>query len=329
LATDAGPSRRRLCLGVAAWAGAASWRPARAAARRVGFISGGSADEATTFLTPVRADLARRGHSEPDSLTLDLRFADGDLALVPELVADLERAGAGLIITHAVATTIVVTGKRTVPAVYQFSADPVAAGIATDLAHPLFNATGVTLMLAEVNGKRLELFQQMLPSMRRIGVLANALHPGQERERAIVEDKARQLGLRTSAYTTRSEAELDSALAALAASPPEALLVLSDGFVVVHRRKILDFALARRIPVISGWALMADSGALFTYGPRLADAYARVGYFVDRILKGARPASLPIEQPTILEFVVNLETARQLGVSIPRAVMARADRVIG
>ncbi|HSC62080.1 MAG TPA: ABC transporter substrate-binding protein [Caldimonas sp.] len=327
MAIDAGPSRRRLCLGLAALAGA-PWRSAHAAARRVGFVSGGTADEAASFLAPVRADLSRRGYAVPDSLALDLRFADGELARVPKLVADLERAGVDLIVTHAVATTIVVTGKRSVPAVYQFSADPVAAGIATDLAHPLFNATGVTLMLAEINGKRLDLVQQMLPAVRRVGVLANVLHPGQERERAVVEDKARQLGLRTSAYTTRSEAELDSALAALAAAPPDALLVLSDGFVVVHRRKILEFALARRLPVISGWALMADSGALCTYGPRLADAYARVGYFVDRILKGAATSSLPIEQPTILELVVNLKSARQLGVSIPPAVLARADRVI-
>jgi putative ABC transport system substrate-binding protein len=164
--------------------------------------------------------------------------------------------------------------------------------------------------------------------MQHVGVLANALHPGQELERAVVEDKARQLGLRTSAYTTRSESELDAALAALAAAPPEALLVLSDGFVVTHRRKILDFALARRMPVMSGWAVMAESGALCTYGPRLVDSYARVGYFVDRILKGASPSALPIEQPTILEFVVNLKASRQLGVPVPQVVLARADRII-
>jgi putative ABC transport system substrate-binding protein len=183
-------------------------------------------------------------------------------------------------------------------------------------------------MLSELSGKRLELLQQLIPGLRRVGVLANALHPGQEVERAVVEDKARQLGLRTSLQTTRSEAELDSALAALGAAPPEALLVLSDSFVVTHRRKILDFALSRRLPVISGWAVMAESGALGSYGPRLADAQARVGYFVDRILKGAAPSALPIEQPTIFELVINLKTARQLGVSIPQAVLARADRVI-
>jgi putative ABC transport system substrate-binding protein len=204
----------------------------------------------------------------------------------------------------------------------------VSAGIAADLAHPRFNSTGVTLMLAELNGKRLELLQQLVPGLRRVGVLANALHPGQEIERAVVEGKARELGLPTSAYTVRSEPELDAALAALAAAPPEALLVLSDGFVVTHRRKILEFALARRLPVISGWAVMAESGALCTYGPRLVESYARVGYFVDRILNGAAAASLPIEQPTILELVLNLRTAKQLGKSIPQTLLARADRVI-
>jgi putative tryptophan/tyrosine transport system substrate-binding protein len=321
-------SRRRLCLGVAAWAAAPSWRLARAATQRVGFISGGDADGAADFLAALGADLARRGHAQPESLAFDARFADGDLARVPTFVTDLEQARAAVIVTHAIATTLVVQAPRKVPVVYEFSADPVAAGIAADLAHPLFNATGITLMLAELNGKRLDLFKQILPDMRRVGVLANALHPGQERERAVVEDEARQQGLRTSAYTMRSEADLDAALAALASAPPEGLLVLSDGFVVTHRRKILDFALARRLPVISGWAIMADSGALCTYGPRLAESFARVGYFVDRILKGAAPSALPIEQPTILELVINLKTARQLGLSVPTAVLARADHVI-
>jgi putative ABC transport system substrate-binding protein len=320
-------SRRRLCLGIAAGAGA-PWHLARAATRRVGFISGGTAEDAAGFMTALRADLARRGHVEPETLAFDVRFADGDLARIPSFVADLERSQAAVIVTHAVATTLVVKAPRKVPVVYEFSADPVSAGVASDLAHPLFNATGVTLMLAELNGKRLELLKQLMPGLRRVGVVANPLHPGQELEQAVVDDKARQLGLRATAYSTRSEPELDAALKALAATPPEALLVLSDAFVVTHRRKLLDFALARRLPVISGWAVMAESGALCTYGPRVSESYARVGYFVDRILKGAAPASLPIEQPTVFELVVNLKASRQVGVAIPQAVLARADRVI-
>jgi ABC-type uncharacterized transport system substrate-binding protein len=326
--TVAPPSRRQACLAIAAACGLSPWGSARAATSRVGFISAGTPDEAAGFLEAVRADLARRGHAEPASLALEQRFAGGDLALIPRYVADLERGKAAVILTHAAATTLVVKAPRTVPVVYSFSADPVSVGIAADLAHPLFNATGMTLMLAELNGKRLELLQLILPRMRSIAVLANELHPGQQLERAVIEDKARQLGLRTSVYMTRSASELDASLATLEAAPPEGLLVLSDGFVVTHRRRILEFALARRLPVISGWAVMAESGALFTYGPRLHESYARVGYFVDRILKGDLPSALPIEQPTILELVVNRKTSKQLGVSIPSAVLARADRVI-
>lgn len=325
---DPKPSRRRFCAGLVAAASAWRWQPAAAAASRVGFVSAGTADEAAGFLGAVRGDLAKRGYAEPDTLALDLRFAGGNLSLVPRFVAELDRNRVAVIVTHAVATTLVVQTPRVAPAVYEFSADPVASGIATDLAHPLFNATGVTLMLAELNAKRLELMKQILPSLRRVGVLANALHPGQELERAVVDEKARQLGLRTTAFTTRSVAELDMALAGLAADPPDAVLVLSDGFVVAHRRRILDFARERRLPVVSGWAVMAESGALCTYGPRVAESYARVGYFVDRILKGAATATLPIEQPTIIELVVNLKAAAWLGTTIPPSLLARADRII-
>jgi len=323
------PLRRRLCLGLAAWAGAPAWSFAQAPApRRVGFISGGSAGDAASLLAALRGDLARRGHGQPESLVIDPRFAERDLALVPPFVAELERSRVALIVTHAVATTIVVKTPRTVPVVYEFSADPVSAGVATDLGHPLFNATGITLMLAELNGKRLELLKEMVPKLRRVGVLANPLHPGQKLEHAVVEEKARQLGLHTTAYSTSTEAELDAALKSIAAAPPDGLLVLSDGFVVVHRRKILDFALERRLPVMSGWAVMAESGALCTYGPRIGESLARIGYFVDRILKGAAASSLPIEQPTVLELIVNLKNSRQLGVTVPQALLARADRVI-
>lgn len=321
--------RRRICLGIVALAGTSSRSLAAAASSRVGFISAGDSAEAASFLANFRADLAQRGRVEPDSLTLDLRFAEGNLDLIPKFVDDLQRRNVAVILTHAAATSLVVKAPRSVPVVYEFSADPVSIGIAADLAHPLYNATGVTLMLAELNGKRLELLRQIVPGLRRVGVLANALHPGQELERAVVEDKARLLGLRVSVFTTRSEAELDAALAALATASPEGMLVLSDAFVVRHRQKILDFAFAYRLPVISGWAVMAESGALCTYGPRLTESYARVGYFVDRILKGALPANLPIEQPTIFELVVNLTTSRRLGAPIPQAVLARADRIIG
>ena len=221
-----------------------------------------------------------------------------------------------------------VKGHRTIPAVYEFSADPVVLGIAADLAHPLFNATGVSLMVAELNSKRLEALHEIEPNIHRIAVIANPLHAGSEFERKDSETKARQLGMEISFFPTPNRQELDRALDTIEASQLEAMLLFSDGFMVEHRKLIIDCAMRRRLPVISGWAVIADSGALCTYGPRLVESYRRVAYFVDRILKGAKPNELPIEQPTVLEFVVNLKTAKALGITIPPAVLARADRVI-
>jgi putative ABC transport system substrate-binding protein len=295
---------------------------------RIGFLSGGDADAAAPFIDAFRRELAARGYVEPGSLSVELRFADYAMERIPLLVQELERRNVALIITHAGATGIVVKGEHTVPIVYEFSADPTFVGIATDLAHPLYNATGITLMLAELNGKRLELLHEISPAIRRIAVLSNALHPGEQLERATSDAKARQLGFGISLFQVRNDAELGQALAHLAVSPPDALLVFSDTFVVENRRKIIDVAFSRGIPVVSGWSVMADSGALFTYGPRLVESYRRVGYFVDRILRGAKPAELPIEQPSVLELVVNLASAKRLGLTIPGAVLARADRVI-
>jgi len=174
----------------------------------------------------------------------------------------------------------------------------------------------------------MDLLRQISPQVRRVAVLANALHPGQHLERDVAEAKARELGIRISMHLARNKAELDGALAAIAADLPDALLVFSDAFVVEHRRAILDFALARRLPVVSGWSVMADDGALCTYGPRLVESYRRVGYFVDRIARGARPADLPIEQPAVFELVINRTSARRLGLAIPQAVLARADRIV-
>lgn len=294
---------------------------------RIGFVSGGDRAAAMSFVDSFLADLAERGYDRT-SIDLEMRFADDVLDRVPGLVIDLEHRNLAIIVTHAAATSIVVKGPHRVPVVYEFSADPATIGIASDLAHPLFNATGVTLMLAEVNGKRLELLKQILPSTRKVAVLANALHPGHELERAVSEAKARQLGIEVAIFTTRNESELDRALSELGSNPPEGMLVFSDGFVVAHRQKIIQFAMNQRLPVVSGWAVMAESGALFTYGPRLVDSYRRVGYFVDRIARGAKPSELPIEQPTVLELIINAKTARRLGLTIPQDVLARADRVI-
>ena len=156
---------------------------------RIGFISGGDEGSARDFVAALRAGLAAEGYRD-DTLSLDRRYADFALERIPPFVAELERRGVALIVTHAAATPIVVKGEHRVPVVYEFSADPVATGIARDLAHPLLNATGITLMKAEANGKRLEFLHEISPDIHRVAVIANPLHPGEERERADLAAKA-------------------------------------------------------------------------------------------------------------------------------------------
>jgi putative ABC transport system substrate-binding protein len=294
----------------------------------IGFVSGDDKKGAEGFVAALREGLAGLGYREPDALTLDLRYADYSLDRVPALVAELEERGVDLIVTHAAATSIVVKAERKAPVVYEFSADPVATGIATDLAHPLLNATGVTLLKAELNGKRLEFLHELGPQIRRVAVIANPLHPGEQSERADLAAKAEQLGIRLSFFSTPNRAALERALDAIAADPPQAIVAFSEGFVVENRATIVNFAMSRHLPVVSGWAVMARSGALFTYGPLLVESYRRTAYYADRILKGAKPAELPIEQPTVLELVINLNSAKALGLTVPQSLLARADRVM-
>ena len=302
--------------------------PKSAEPASVGFLSGGDEKGAAAFVAALRDGLAAEGYHEPGTLDLECLYANYSLERVPGLVAELERRRVELIVTHAAATSIVVKGYRTVPVVYEFSADPVATGIAADLAHPLFNATGVTLMKAELNSKRLEFLHEFAPEVHRVAVIANPLHPGEERERADLGAQAEQLGIRISFYSTSNRAELDRALDAIRADPPQALIAFSEGFVVENRDTIINFAMSQRLPLISGWAVMAKSGALLTYGPRLVESYRRTAYFVGRILKGTKPSDLPIEQPTRFELVVNRKTADALGLTIPPSIFARVDEVI-
>src|SRR5215472_13494508 len=224
---------------------------------RVGFVSGGDEKGAANFIAALRDGLAAEGYHEPDTLTLECLYADYSLEHVPALVADLERRRVELIVTHAAATPIVVKGYRTVPVVYEFSADPVATGIAADLAHPLFNATGVTLMKAELNSKRLEFLHEIAPEVHQVAVITNPLHAGEEREREDLGAQAEQLDIHLAYSDAQSRAELDRALDAIAADPPQALIAFSEGFVVENRDTIINFAMRYRLPLISGWAVMA------------------------------------------------------------------------
>jgi putative tryptophan/tyrosine transport system substrate-binding protein len=244
------------------------------------------------------------------------------------LSADLARLPVDLIVAQGAAAFEIRGLGLPVPVVFSMSADPVSAGFADSLARPRGNMTGVTLMAVEFNGKRLELLQEIVPDLRRVAILGNPEHPGAHLERAFSEETAQRLGIAIEYLLTRTREELTSVLTTIDAQPPQAISLLADGFAIQNRQTIIDFAMRHRMPVISGWPIFARSGAVCTYGPRLTESYRRLAYYIDRILKGAKPADLPIERPTKFEFVINLRTAKALGLTIPPTLLVRADEVI-
>ena len=295
---------------------------------RVGWIVGSSATSTAPLLDALREGLADLGYIEGRNLAIETRYADDVLDRVPALARELLKIPVDVVVTQGVATRPVLQVVTSVPVVYVFSADPIESGFAPSLARPAGNATGITLMSVELNGKRLELLHEILPALRRTAIVANPDHRGEHLERRDSEETARRLGISIQYLPVHNDAEVEAALASIAAGNSEAIVAFPDPVTIRNRQHIIDAGMARRVPVIAAWAIFAQSGGLLTYGPRLTEAYRRAAYYVDRILKGAKPADLPIERPTVFELVVNLKTARALGLTIPQSLLVRADEVI-
>jgi putative tryptophan/tyrosine transport system substrate-binding protein len=299
-----------------------------AKAVRIGWLTAQQASSLTPNLEAMRAGFSRIGYLEGRNLLIEYRYGDDSLERVPSLAFELVKLGVDLLVVQGAAVPVVSHLGLTLPVVYVFSGDPVSAGLADSLARPRGNMTGLTLMAAELNGKRLEILRDVMPDLRRVAIIANPEHPGANLEWAYSEDVARGLGLAIQYFPTPTRDDLAMAFAAMAAAPPQAISVFADGFAVQYRQNIIDFAISHHAPVISGWPVFAQSGALCTYGPRQADSYRQLASYVDRILKGAKPSDLPIERPTKFETVINLRTAKMLNLAIPQALLVSADQVI-
>jgi putative ABC transport system substrate-binding protein len=295
---------------------------------RVGWLTAQREASLTPFLAALRSALADFGYSEGRNLFMEYRFGDDQIDRVPALAAELVQHRVNLILVQGAAVPIAAELKLPVPLIYVFSGDPVSAGFAESLSRPRGNMTGLTFMAAEFNGKRLELLRDTIANLRKVAILANPSHPGEHLERDYTQKYGKQLGISTDYYATRTREELENAFEGMKKSPPQAISLFADGFAIQYRQSIIDFGLSLRIPVVSGWPVFARSGALFTYGPHLTSSYQRLAYYVDRVVRGARPADLPIEQPTKFELVVNLKTARTLGLEVPQALLATADELI-
>jgi putative ABC transport system substrate-binding protein len=295
---------------------------------RIGWVVGTSASASAPLLNALRDGLADLGYIEGRNLSIEARYADERLDRVPALAEELVRARVDIVVTQGQATWAVWKVVTSIPVVYVTSADPVEAGLAPSLARPAGVSTGITLMAVELNGKRFELLHQALPALRRAAIIASPDHRGEHLERRDSEATARRLGISIQYLPVHNDAEIEAALSSTAAANSEAIVVFPDPITIQYRQRIIDYGMARHVPVIGTWAVFAQSGALFTYGPRLTESYRRAAYYVDRILKGTKPSDLPIERPTVFELVVNLKTAKALGITIPQSLLLRANEVI-
>jgi putative ABC transport system substrate-binding protein len=246
---------------------------------------------------------------------------------MPAMMEELVALRPDVIVAHAAATF---SARRvtSVPVVFGFSGDPVAAELTDSLARPSGNLTGVTFMAVELNDKRLDLLHQLAPKAKSVVLMGDDIHPGADLEVAATERMGKQLGISIRWMPTRTSKAGREMLTSLETSPPDALVVLPDAVMLENRERIAEFAKRHRIPAISGWSTFAQSGGLFSYGPRLTESFRRLAYYVTRIAGGAKPSDLPIERPTDFELVINQETAKAIGVSIPPSVLALANEVI-
>jgi ABC-type uncharacterized transport system substrate-binding protein len=276
-----------------------------------------------------RQGLRTHGYIEGRNILLEYRWAEGKQERLPELAEELVRLKVDLIVTiSAPAILAVKQATAAIPIVFAGTSDPVRSGFVASLARPGGNLTGLSLMAPDLAGKRLELIKTIAPGASRIAMLWNGSDEGMAIRVKQAELAAPALQVTLLSPELRTPADLDNAFAALTRDPPDALLTFVDPFTVRHRQRIVAFAATGRLPAIYEDRVFAEAGGLVSYGPSVQDNCRRAATYVDKILKGAKPGDLPVEQPTKFELIVNLKTAKALGLPVPPSLLARADEVI-
>jgi putative ABC transport system substrate-binding protein len=322
-----GHLQRRQCialLGVIA----AVWPLAASAQQsfRIGLLNSGAS---TFFIDPFVGKLQELGYREGRNIVIERKFAEGNRERLKEFAADLVRQRVDVIVT--IGTPAGFAAKQatgTIPIVFGAISDPVGVGLVTSLARPGGNATGNSLMAPELSAKRLEILRTLKPGISRCAILWDSSNPGMAervRETEIAADRSHVL-LHT--VGPRTPAELEAAFTELLDRRPDALLVTTEAFTRQHLARILDFAGQNRIPAMFEDSSFVEAGGLMSYGPDYQEVFRTAAVLVSKILKGAKPADLPIEQPTTFQLVINLKTAKALGIDIPPNLLAMADRVI-
>jgi putative ABC transport system substrate-binding protein len=293
---------------------------------RVGFLAIGSPQ--LPYYLAFREGMRDLGYNDGHNLVLEARFSQ-DARGLDELAIDLVRLKVDVIVVVGGAPAEAARrATKTIPIVLGASPDPVEAGFVASHSRPGGNITGMSWMSSELAGKRLEFLREIVPNITRVAVLSNPDHPGERLDWREIQAAAQATGLSVQYVVVRGPGDFDAAFEAVRQGRAEALVPVPDAVTLVNRKRIADFALAARLPTVAGWSEFPESGCLLSYGPNLRNEYRGLARYVDRILKGAFPATMPIERPSRFQLVINLKTAKTLGLTIPQGMISRADQVI-
>jgi putative tryptophan/tyrosine transport system substrate-binding protein len=313
--------------------GASAW-PLAARAQQpakpvVGFLHYASPDTLAHLAWAVRDGLQEAGYVEGQHVAIEYRWAHGSYDQLAALAADLVRRQVSVIVAGGnVAALAIKKSTATIPIVFTSGADPVESGLVVSLSRPGGNLTGVSLLAVEMATKRLELIRDLVPHVRAVAMIVNPDYSGAESEMADVEAAGRTMGIKTHKLTARNALEIGTAFETIAGLHVDAFTIGTDGFFITRRHQLAALAARHAIPGIYPFPDFPEVGGLLSYGVSLLDSYRQAGVYAGRILKGTKPADLPISQPTKFEFVINIWTAKALGLTIPQSFHLRADKII-
>jgi putative tryptophan/tyrosine transport system substrate-binding protein len=295
----------------------------------IGFLSAGLRSGGAFSRDEFRQAFREAGYVEGKNIVIEERFAEGEVSRLPALAAELLDLKVDLIVTSGGAAAQ--TAKKatsTIPIVLLGAGDPVGTGLVASMARPGGNITGVTEFSTDLSGKRLQLLTEAVPGISRVAVLYNSSDPAMNLRYQAFEQAAATLGIAVQALGVREPAEFESAFSAMKSNRPDAVMMVTDALTMLNRKLVTAFAISSRLPLAVEFSNIVKDGALISYGWKFNDFYPRVAYYVGRILKGDKPSDLPIEGPTRFYLVLNLQTAKALGLTVPQSILARADEVI-
>ena len=317
-------------LGGAAAAGpVAALAQTSGAVRRVGLLGAGPPlGDASPMVKGLGAGFAKRGYTLGRDLVFERRAALGHVERLPQLVQELVASGAQLIVTSGYPAVLAAKQHATIPVVVTNAGDPVATGLVHSLARPGGHVTGISEIASELSAKRLQLLTETVPKVRKVAMLWNADDLGMTLRYRAADRAAQILHITVEALGVREPDDFAAAFAAMTRDPPDALLMVTDALTVLNHKGVFDFAAAHHLPAIYEFDFLVRDGGLMSYGPDMAELYDRAAGLAARILKGANPADLPLEEPTRFRFAINLKTAQALGLTVPTMVLAQADEVI-